>query len=349
MLVATLIVCNHDKVNADLLRALLGNWDARLYLSVAEHGYETTGDPANFIVFFPLYPLLIRYLSDIVEPVFAGLAITTVTSIAGHTLLILYLQRLGFTPKQAWRSTVLFFAFPSAVFFTALYTESLFLLLSVCTLTLLHRERHGWAGLLGFCAALTRPVGILLLVPFAFSLFRGRPFSIRWRTLLPFMFVPAGFCLYLAINYAVHGDPFFYLARQSENWGKHLTNPVNRFWIELVSFYGHQVDWTHPLQLDKLVSLMSPIVIGLYLIATRRESRALPIYLTIWAAAHCLLFLSQSFWLSNTRYFMLVFPLFPMLERLTAGHPIVYSVLLLGSAAYAIYGTYLYAIGWWAF
>lgn len=348
-LVATFIFFSHERVTVELLEALFSNWDARSYLSIAEHGYQPTGDPANFIVFFPLYPVLIRYLSYLFQPVIAGFLIATFASIAGHTLLILYLQSLGCTPKQVWRTIALFFVFPSGVFFTGLYTESLFLLCSIGTLMLLKRENYLWAGLAAFCAVLTRPVGVLLVVPFAFSLVRFPRFSIEWKALLPILFIPAAFCLYLGINYALHGDPFFYLARQSENWGKQLTNPFIRFFAELVGLYRYEIEWTHPLQLDKFVSLLAPLVIGLYCLAERRDSRALPPSIVAWTVAQCLLFLSQSFWLSNTRYFMLVWPLFVMVERITANHRTLYAVLLVGSGAYAIYAIYLFGIGWWAF
>ena len=64
------------------------------------------------------------------------------------------------------RGTVLLVAFfPTAFFFSAVYSESLFLLVTVGAVLAARRGRWGWAGLLGGLAALTRNSGVLLLVP----------------------------------------------------------------------------------------------------------------------------------------------------------------------------------------
>ena len=39
---------------------MFNHWDAPHYVAIAKNGYVNTGDAANFIVFFPLYPILIR-------------------------------------------------------------------------------------------------------------------------------------------------------------------------------------------------------------------------------------------------------------------------------------------------
>ena len=52
-------------------------------------------------------------------------------------------------------------------FFSAVYTESLFLALSAGCFYLARRERWVWAGVLGGLAAATRSIGVLLVVPLA--------------------------------------------------------------------------------------------------------------------------------------------------------------------------------------
>ena len=65
----------------------------------------------------------------------------------------------------ARRTVVLIAFFPAAVFFSAAYTESLFLALSVGVLLAARRERWALAGALGALAAATRSMGVLLIVP----------------------------------------------------------------------------------------------------------------------------------------------------------------------------------------
>ncbi len=78
--------------------------------------------------------------------------------------------------REAARRTVLYVAvFPFAYFFTQVYTESLFLLVSVSAVAAAVAARWGWAGLLGGLAALVRPNGVLIAVPLGLLALAGRP------------------------------------------------------------------------------------------------------------------------------------------------------------------------------
>jgi hypothetical protein len=57
--------------------------------------------------------------------------------------------------------------FPYALFFSAAYTESLFLLLTVGAFYAMRRGRLGWVALCGLAAGLTRPNGFWLALPMA--------------------------------------------------------------------------------------------------------------------------------------------------------------------------------------
>ncbi|MBA3379520.1 MAG: hypothetical protein H0T93_11615, partial [Chloroflexia bacterium] len=69
--------------------------------------------------------------------------------------------------------------FPTAFFFNAVYTESLFLLLAVAALY--HARKGEWllAGVIGLLAALTRSAGVMLLAPFGILLLQRYGWSIR--------------------------------------------------------------------------------------------------------------------------------------------------------------------------
>jgi hypothetical protein len=57
--------------------------------------------------------------------------------------------------------------FPYALYFSVVYTESLFLLLSVGAFYAMRRGRLGWVAVCGFLAGLTRPNGFWLALPLA--------------------------------------------------------------------------------------------------------------------------------------------------------------------------------------
>jgi hypothetical protein len=123
---------------------------------------------------------------------------------------------------------VLLVAFaPTAFFFSAVYSESLFLLVSVGAFLAARRGRWAWAGALGGLAALTRNSGVLLLVPLVLLFLYGpradrvatagtglratsrlRPRHPLTPQLLWLALVPLGLALYLAWCAIALGDAF---------------------------------------------------------------------------------------------------------------------------------------------
>jgi hypothetical protein len=86
-----------------------------------------------------------------------------------------------------------------SLFFTAIYTESLFLALAVGAVYAARRDRPAIAGVLAALAAITRVTGVLLIVPIALlhGRRRGGPDRrLAWLALAPAALV--GFLAYLA-------------------------------------------------------------------------------------------------------------------------------------------------------
>lgn len=149
---------------------MLARWDTFFYNQIAIQGYHW--NPAVFtyqnVVFFPLYPLLMRCGGALLggHPMIAGFAISLAAFAAG--LAMLYkLACLELGDDYGWRVVVLVGSFPYALFFSAIYTESLFLLLSAGAFYAMRRGRPGWAAISGAAAGLTRPNGFWLALPLA--------------------------------------------------------------------------------------------------------------------------------------------------------------------------------------
>lgn len=138
------------------------NWDGWIYVDIAQHGYRALGQAA----FFPLYPLLTRAVAFCLggHTALAALLVANAASFGAYGLLLLLVER-EFGPVAARRTLLFLLCFPASFFLAAAYTESLFLLLSLGTFIAL--RRHAWlaAGILTALASLTRPVGVLLLLP----------------------------------------------------------------------------------------------------------------------------------------------------------------------------------------
>lgn len=156
----------------DLLVAPAARWDSVWYLTIAQDGYGTEQEHAQ-AAFYPLYPLLMRVVGWVVgSPLLAGILVS-LACFLGALVLLHRLATLELGLRDA-RGTVLLTAFfPTALFFSAVYTESLFLLVSVGAFLAARRGRWGWAGVLGGLAALTRNSGVLLLAPLMVLFFYG--------------------------------------------------------------------------------------------------------------------------------------------------------------------------------
>ncbi len=158
----------------DLLAAPVARWDSSWYLVIAHYGYRPNlgsyTSPRD--AFFPLYPLGLRALSDLgLQAVLAGVLFSLVAfalALYGiHRLTELELGRCARAGSgDVARLAVLVTAFaPMAFYFSAVYSESLYLALSVGLFWCARQGRWAWAGVLGALAAATRSTGLVLALP----------------------------------------------------------------------------------------------------------------------------------------------------------------------------------------
>jgi hypothetical protein len=211
-------------------------WDSGWYWHIARYGYFYDPNGQSSIAFFPLYPLLMRLLAWPFGGSDRALWLAGIgLSLASFALALVVLHRLAESVlggREPARRTVLYVAvFPFAFFFTQIYTEGLFLLLSVSAVTAAVRGRWLWAGLLGALTALTRPNGILIAVPLVLLALAGRPglrtLALRGAALLQ---VPLGLGLFCLFVQRLSGDPLGWLHAQ-QHWGYTLGNNP---WVELM-------------------------------------------------------------------------------------------------------------------
>jgi len=241
----------------DLLAAPAARWDSAWYLVIAHYGYrpDLGAFTASRTAFFPLYPLGVRAISWLgAPPIVAGVLLSMVAFAAGlygiHRLSTLELGRRGGTASsqgkvaEAARLAVLLTAFaPMAFFFSAVYTESLFLALSVGRFWSARQGRWWLVAMLGALATATRSTGLVLLLPAAIIYFYGpredlapaRPRT-RWRPryrlradALWLLAIPAGvgaFSLALALGGGDALSPF----HAQDVWGRHFAGPYLGIW-----------------------------------------------------------------------------------------------------------------------
>lgn len=206
------------------LESLWIHWDSRHYIAIANDGYTAVGDERLRLVFFPLYPLLMRILSPVTGGnVFrAGLLISLLCS-ALSTGLLYDLAHAVYGRRTAKMACAYFLLSPLSVFLCCAYTEALFICLTLGAFVLLRRG-HPWAAALcGMLSAFTRMPGVIVAGLFIIAAIGryGRR-ELRARDVLAcvaqVMIVFCGLFAYWAINWLVTGDPLMYMTYQKENW-----------------------------------------------------------------------------------------------------------------------------------
>ena len=220
----------------DVLAAPLGRWDSVWYMAIASGGY---GDGTRE-AFFPLYPLLVKVAGAPLQSTLVGGALLS-TALLGVALVLLHrLVALDYERAVARNAVLVTALFPMSFFFSAVYSESLFLALSIGAVYAARRERWAWAGALGALAATTRSAGVLLLVPLAMIYLwdTGRP-SLRtrrplradalWLALVPLGL--ASYCGFLALGGHDALAPF----AAQEVWFRSFAGPFAGAWDGLVA------------------------------------------------------------------------------------------------------------------
>ncbi len=213
---------------ADPLLSPLARWDAAWYLRIAESGYAGSDARAAF---FPLYPLLARALATPFTASPAALLIAAyaiaLAAFLGALVLLHRLVSLELGRPLARPTLLLLAVFPAAVFFSAPYSESLFLLLAVGAFYAARSDRWAWAGVAAAGAAATRSAGVLLLLPLAMLWWSSRERRLRDAAWL--LLAPLGLAAYAAFLGLAEGDAWRFLDVQ-DAWSRELAVPLSGAW-----------------------------------------------------------------------------------------------------------------------
>lgn len=217
---------------------LPARWDTGWYLSIAMEGYRfdpnARADLQQNIAFFPAYPMAVRYLSAVFghQPLWTGVAI----SLVAFFLALGYFLRLARDELRddaaAATAVMLLAAYPFAVFFSAAYTEALFLLTVVAAVYHFRHGQLGRAAAWGFACGLTRPNGAFLSIALGlmavapmWNAARSRPIPppAGWlpigQRLLSAAAPGFGMLAYSAFIYQLTGNPFKWTL-QNVAWGR---------------------------------------------------------------------------------------------------------------------------------
>ena len=300
-------------------------WDSDWFLRIAENGYSW---PSSTPAFFPLYPALVAAAGRVLggHYVLAGVLLSLAAAAGAFALLYrLTATRLG---EETARHAVLFLAVaPTSLFFGAVYSESLFLLLAVATFLAAERGRFWKAGALAGLALLTRSAGVALLPALAVLAWRAPD---RRRALAGVATAPLLFAVYPLLLAIWIGRPLAFLDAQKIVWERHLS-PAGPIGGVIAGVQDRQV-------LDLAVAA-AVIVLGA--VAWRRIGVAYGLY-TLTSVALPLTFVSdKDALLSMQRFVVVAFPAFMALATIARSRrAVALTAAILGA------GLCVYVVRW---
>ena len=301
-------------------------WDGLHYVNLAELGYSGyVEDGKNlFLVFFPLYPWLMRVVSLITgNTMAAGLLLSFVCYGAGCVFLY-KLAAFELGRGGAVRTVLFLSVYPYAFFFGGIMTESLFLLTTAAGLWYIRRHRWWLAGMWGLLAAMTRMHGVLLIGAAAAELVEhlGR---FDWKAIvrrLPALILPAvGTLVYLALNWSVTGNPFAFTVMQ-QHWSQGFCPIADTLRYVLQNALSYPTELVR-YQIWVPTILLFPVFFAL-LVWARNKFRCM---YTLYGFVYLVLNYSLSWLLSAGRYLSCALPFFLFAAALTRGRPRLTAVL----------------------
>jgi hypothetical protein len=199
-------------------------YDSGWYFDIARNGYRYVADGRGNIAFFPVYPLLMRYVGRAFgrragDLYLGGIVVSWVAFVLAMVVMF-SLARLDLPRRRAERAVLLTAIFPFAFFYGVAYTEALFLFFTVASFYCFRTRRWVLGGVCGGLATATRANGILMLPSLAWIAWRSAEPTARDRALAiaGLVLVGCGVGAYSLYIYRLSGNPLEWAATISR-WG----------------------------------------------------------------------------------------------------------------------------------
>jgi hypothetical protein len=302
-------------------------WDSGHYVAIVREGYQAIPDSVQQRTnFWPFYPLLVWACDAVIgNPFITGLIVSNLSLVGACVLLHRWASR-RFGDDVATRTVTLLLSFPFAFYFSAMYTESVFLLAAVAAFYFSDRGRWLLAALSAAAAGATRLVGVLVLLPVVLSYaeqHRWRLANVRrdviWLALG--LTGTLGHMLYLQRRF---GDGLAFLSSQwVPGWGN------DSGWSRLAGLLGKLAGWRHlAMGQFEAIALMNLAFGVLALLVCLAGFRRMGVAACAWGALTMLI--SLRIWASSGRYAVVIWPMYLGIALFTRRRPVLYQSTVVG-------------------
>jgi Gpi18-like mannosyltransferase len=264
------------------LATLVANYDGPLYLVVAKTLYNKSAIESNFqfplpseyyAAHFPLYPLFIKLIGNIVNYPYAMLITTLLSSFVAlyffHKLISEFVK-----PKDALFLTFVFSIFPARwlVVRSIGSPDPFFVGAIIASVFYFRNKNYLLAGIWGLAAQLTKSPGILLFLAYAVNFLMpllknkiqtvsGFFESLNIKKSYPILLIPFGLFIVFTIYYFTQGDFWAYF-KSGDNI--HLFLPP-------FSIFNFSAPWVGTFWLEEIIFIYLIGTIGIYKLFIKEE------------------------------------------------------------------------------
>jgi hypothetical protein len=334
----------------------MGGFDGVHYYLIATSGYK---EISGIQAFFPMYPLLVRYLSlGIFDPLLIGLV---VSGLCLYGFLILWYRLLvdeGYSKKVAWWSIGVILLSPVSFFLASFYTESLFLLLLVAFWRAYQQKKLGRAGIWGAILSATRVTGIVAVIwaigDYFWQAWRKRRLGVikTWRRGGMLFLGAGGLVIFMVYLWREFGDMwYFFHVQDSFDWGRQtelVLLPQVLWRYGKMFYYGLTWDFkTYALVQELVMSVMA--LTGLIYLGWKKIKGQLKmpwLWLGFGMVSYLIPTMTGSL-ASMPRYLMTVLPLIILVAQVCRRYPKIGGLFLLVTSCIMVGNLWLFVQGFW--
>lgn len=328
------------------------NTDAQHYINIAENWYQKDGNDKLLIVFFPMLPIMIRCFNVITQNSYlSGQLINLIATVMSSGMIYLTLRDV-LDERRSVIAVFIALLLPGAIFFNSPMTEPLFMLFTVTAFFFMQRKRYILAAVFVALSGFTRSLGVLAAVPLALTglneliglIREKKPWGKRALILVAAGAISVtGTLGYLAINWAIHGDPLKFLEFQWSNWHqkscpffdtvRYIFNPY------FIGCFSGDVETCFSLWLPQLIMIFGSLIVMI------RAARKLPASYTVYFLAYFAVSVGCTWLLSSVRYLSAALPLIAALALFCDRRSRTVQAFAILAAVYVFY-TYMYMARW---
>jgi hypothetical protein len=316
-------------------------WDSLHYLQVAQFGYNASSVMKAW--FYPLFPWCTRLVTYIVgnNYLVSAFIVSGFSSVAAAILLRRIVRFDHDTGTSHW-AVWFFLIFPTAYYLHIAYAESLFLALVLGSILAAISGRWWLAGVLGALSWMTRANGIILLPALAIEAIHQWVVTKRWNwRWLWIAIVPAGFAVYLFMNWKVTGDPFAFLRMRKRLFTMEGSWP----WVGVRNAIGNLRGTPNYAEIVGAQELYFAVLGFVCMILSWINLR--PIH-AAWITGNWFLIASVTFLVSTPRYALTMYPVF-MLFGLAGRSRLWTAVITVWSLLFLALFSSVFTRGGWVF